>query len=169
MVKGKKIADIKGYEGYAVCESGRVYSLLQQFLHPDRTGELAQRIDRGGYTSVRFQKDGKSRTCWLHRLLAEAFIQNPLDLPEVNHRDGNPLNNRLSNLEWCTHQENCIHAYQLGLNSWAKQVVDTFTGEVFPSLKQAADAIGIPYSTCRKYLKNKRPAFRLQYLGQGCR
>lgn len=55
----------------------------------------------------------------LHRLLAETFIPNPDNLPCVNHKDGNKLNNDLSNLEWCTHSENNKHAYRTGLKKYA--------------------------------------------------
>jgi hypothetical protein len=54
-----------------------------------------------------------------HRIVAEAFLPNPDNLPEVNHEDGNKHNNNASNLEWCTRSENMKHAYQTGLKSSA--------------------------------------------------
>lgn len=67
------------------------------------------------YKCVSYCENGKSRTVTVHRLVAEAFIPNPDGKPEVNHIDGNRSNNNVSNLEWCTRQENCIHAYANGL------------------------------------------------------
>ncbi len=55
----------------------------------------------------------------VHRLIALAFIPNPDNLPEINHIDGNPLNNSLENLEWCTHQYNMQHAWDTGLHDRA--------------------------------------------------
>lgn len=63
--------------------------------------------------------DRKTRhrfNAFLHRLVATAFISNPDDLPEINHKDGNILNNEIYNLEWVTHTENVRHAYRTGLN-----------------------------------------------------
>jgi hypothetical protein len=68
-----------------------------------------------GYFRVGFYKDGKRIEKYIHRLLAEAFIPNPQNKDFINHIDGNPSNNTLSNLEWCTKSENAIHAYKLGL------------------------------------------------------
>lgn len=64
-------------------------------------------------------KNGKQKCPYLHRLVAKAFLPNPLELPQVNHIDGNPLNNCVDNLEWCTSSHNCKHAYSLGLRTAA--------------------------------------------------
>lgn len=59
--------------------------------------------------------DGKQKQFYVHRLIAEAFLPNPDNLPEVNHIDGNPANNRVENLRWCTRAENAQHAFRTGL------------------------------------------------------
>lgn len=92
--------DVVGYEGlYEVSNLGEVRSLLHgepRLLKP------AANIYRNGYMQVVLRKDGKSRVHRIHRLVAIAFIPNPDNLPEVNHKDENTANNNVDNLEWCT-------------------------------------------------------------------
>jgi hypothetical protein len=68
-----------------------------------------------GYLSISLAKNGRSRIQYIHRLLAITFIPNPENKPQVNHIDGNSLNNDLSNLEWATAKENIRHAWAIGL------------------------------------------------------
>ena len=76
---------------------------------------LKQKTTKAGYKSVcLYLPDGK-KTKFVHRLIAQAFIYNPLNLPEINHLDGNKSNNVPSNFEWCTRKQNVIHAHKLGL------------------------------------------------------
>ena len=65
--------------------------------------------DKDGHMRVRLSKTGKVKNFYVHRLVAMAFIANPESLPIVNHKDENPANNRVENLEWCTALENTIH------------------------------------------------------------
>lgn len=67
------------------------------------------------YMTITLGSDCIRKTIKIHRAVAQTFILNPNNLPEVNHKDGNKLNNNINNLEWCTHQENSIHAYKNGL------------------------------------------------------
>lgn len=74
-------------------------------------------LNEWGYPTVQlFKGDGKHATAMIHRLVAEAFIPNPQNFPEVNHADGNKLNFQPENLDWCTRQENRQHAALTGLN-----------------------------------------------------
>lgn len=115
---------VAGYESlYEVSNMGRVRSLdtvqtrsngrcicdfriKGKILKPFRTGK------NGGYDTV--QLSGRENRK-VHRLVAEAFLENPLGLPEVNHKDGDKRNNSVENLEWVTGQENIEHAVRLGL------------------------------------------------------
>lgn len=71
--------------------------------------------EKGGYKKVRLKDSSKAKNYRIHRLVALAFIMNPNEFPEVNHKDGNKHNNSVSNLEWSTRSENMNHAYKEGL------------------------------------------------------
>lgn len=73
-------------------------------------------IDRYWYCQICLSHKAKKYVRTLHTLVARAFIPNPENKPQVNHKDGNKLNNNVSNLEWATNQENIIHAYKTGLH-----------------------------------------------------
>lgn len=92
--------DVKNYEGlYAVTSCGKVWSYYsKKFLKPGATNN--------GYLQVILYKDGKMKHYKIHRLVAEAYIPNPENLPEINHKDENKTNNCLQNLEWCDHKYN---------------------------------------------------------------
>ena len=93
--------DIKGFEGkYMVSNLGRVKSLNYR-----RTGKekIMKGADNGhGYLFVELCKDGKTKTCRINRLVAQAFLENPQNLPEVNHKNEDKTDNRVENLEWCS-------------------------------------------------------------------
>lgn len=104
-----KTAVVNGekYENYQVSNYGRVMSL--NYRGTGRSEVLIPGEDKYGYLRVVLYKNGKTKTFKVHRLVAEAFIPNLLNLPQVNHRDENKLNNHVENLEWCDHKENCNH------------------------------------------------------------
>lgn len=94
--------DIKDFEGlYQVSNWGRVKSLKW-----GKEKIMTPRKDRGGYLQVHLCKDGKQYMKLAHRLVAQHFIDNPNNLPEVNHKDENKQNNHFENLEWCTRAHN---------------------------------------------------------------
>ncbi len=73
-------------------------------------------IGTWGYPQVSLYIKGKMKTYKIHKLVAKYFIPNPNNYRDVNHIDGNKLNNKISNLEWCTHKDNAIHASKIGIN-----------------------------------------------------
>lgn len=95
-----ELRDIKGYEGkYMISDDGQVWSNYKKgFLKP---GERS-----GGYLFVNLCKDGIQKHYNIHRLVAEAFIPNPNNLPIINHKDENKHNNCVDNLEWCDYSYN---------------------------------------------------------------
>ena len=97
--------DITGYEGlYQVSDFGDVRSL--NYRHTGQVRVLKQRIYKGGYLQVHLCKDGKKKLHLVHRLVATAFIENPDNLPCINHKDEDKTNNIVSNLEYCDHAYN---------------------------------------------------------------
>lgn len=102
-----KAVKIKESSDYYVTDTGCLYSRKW-----GRFKKLTLPIVKDGYVRAKFQKTPTKRiTTGIHRLVAEAFIPNPENKPEVNHIDGNKQNNNVSNLEWVTHGENIQHSY----------------------------------------------------------
>lgn len=113
--------EIKGYEGlYQVSNFGRVRSFHDR--HKGKEKILATVLNRDGYLYLTLSKDKKQKAYYVHRLVAEAFLQNPNNLPDVNHKNidnlsssDNKADNRVENLEWITDKDNTKHAYKHGL------------------------------------------------------
>ena len=92
--------DIKGYEGlYQVSNKGTIVSL--NYNRKNMVKRLKPFISKFGYTEVKLYDNGKRKGFRVHRLVAEAFIPNPNNLPQVNHKDEDKTNNCVENLEWC--------------------------------------------------------------------
>ena len=114
---------VKDYEGiYEVSNTGDLRSKdrkVKTWFGVRTCGgkPVCGEVNRDGYRRVHMSeaKTGKKDRVYLHRLVASAFIENPLNKPCINHKDGNKLNNSVDNLEWVTHQENVIHEYATGL------------------------------------------------------
>ena len=101
--------DIQGYEEkYQISNIGRIKNKINNRL-------LRPRVGTYGYYKVNLYKNKKVKTIEIHRLVAEAFIENPESKSEVNHIDGNKLNNNITNLEWVTHKENINNAWRTKL------------------------------------------------------
>lgn len=91
--------DIEGYLNYQVSNMGRVKSLGDDKNRKEKI--LKGGITKKGYLQVVLCKDGKTKKYYIHRLVAQAFIPNPNNLPQVNHRNEDKTDNRVDNLEWC--------------------------------------------------------------------
>lgn len=103
--------DIKGYENkYQISNLGRVKALDYR-----RTGkeQIISIKNNKGYSEVALWKDSKRKMFMVHRLVAQAFIPNPNNLPQVNHKDENKTNNIVENLEWCTQSYNNSYGTRL--------------------------------------------------------
>ena len=170
-------ADIKGYEGlYQISTFGNVKSLSRPVKHSNggtkilRERMLKTRVNsKTGYREVGLSRDGKQKYHLIHKLIAEAFIDNPHRLPVVNHIDGCKTNNDIFNLEWATYSENIRHAFANGLShnnmtneisragneAQKKQVRCIDDDLVFDSAREAADYYGVQLSNLSKVCNGK--------------
>ena len=158
---------------YQVSNLGRVKSLARTSFHPKgyvvqyKEKILKQSFERNGYTRVGLSRDGKVKSYYIHVLVAEAFIPNPDNLPEVNHIDENKMNNQVNNLEWCNHKYNSIHGTRASRISKAntnnkkvsKQVLCIETGVIYPSVHEAGRQMNLDFGeiarVCRGYRNRK--------------
>ena len=136
--------DIKGYEGhYEVSNLGNVKSVkrYKKVLKP--------RQHKNGYVFVSLCANGKAKDFSVHRLVGNAFLDNPENLPEINHKDEDKTNNNASNLEWCTREYNQSYGTrverctQIKLEKYATKVLCVETGRVYPSIRACASELGI--------------------------
>lgn len=118
---------IKDYEGYyQVSDTGLVRSLDRNIIYSDgrkyiKKGKILRlKKDRNGYPRVELYRNNKCRGFYVHRLVAEAFIPNPTNLPQVNHKDENILNNNVNNLEWCDGKYNVRYSIAVKVSQFDK-------------------------------------------------
>ena len=108
---------VVGYEGFYECSNmGRVKSVDRYVSHIYEgeyqfiKGRIRKtKLNNGGYEMLSLFRDGKEKTCLVHRIIAEAFLPNPYNLPEVNHKDECKTNNFVENLEWCDREYNLYY------------------------------------------------------------
>jgi hypothetical protein len=163
--------EIKGYEGlYEVSDTGSVRGVDRYIPIPGgktrfkKGGLLISRINNCGYNTVRLSKAGKTSTCFIHRLVATAFVPNPNNLPEVNHVYGNKLDNTPGSLQWVSHADNVKHAYSTGLSrnrgsshSRAVCISSICGGKIFGTIKAFCRHYGINYNTGRNIFNGYSP------------
>ena len=168
--------DIEGFEGrYQISNLGNVMSL--NYMANGYAALLTPKINNKGYAWVELFKDKKRKPMLIHRLVAQAFIENPNNHPFVNHKDENPQNNRVDNLEWCTHIYNVHYSLRLhpernkwcadrkprrcGAYKYSKKVrqIDISSGEVvceYPYLAEVRRTLNKNESSIRECCLGKR-------------
>jgi hypothetical protein len=154
--------DIKGYEGlYQVSNFGRVRSLDHIIITKCGNSMLIKgrmkkpTSDSNGYMVVNLQSRESKKLFKVHRLVAQAFIPNENCKPEVNHKDGKHDNNCVSNLEWCTSEENIKHALDNGLIASKGIAVIMDNCIVFDSITKCAKYLGVDKHEIRRALQGK--------------
>ena len=168
---------IRGYENlYEVSSYGRVRSLRHLVKQSGNKGTtfsryyngkvITQREGIGGYIFVCLSNGASKKTLRVHKLVAEAFIPNPNNYPQINHKDENKSNNRVDNLEWCSPSYNCNYGTRIDriIAKTGKPVGQyDINGEFiqeFPSVSEASRTLGISFSSIasmangRKRVKN---------------
>lgn len=122
---------IKGFEGlYEVSNLGRVKALKRKKNCNRGWGWIKEHIMKPTSCGTEYyrvpltDKEHIKKYYLVHRLVAQEFIDNPNNLPQVNHIDGDKRNNCISNLEWCTREDNIKHAYKIGLNPSKKTIIE---------------------------------------------
>lgn len=142
-IKEETFVDINGYEGrYKIGNKGTVIGISRSKdnRYKNKQWVLKQYKDRNGYMYVTLQKDKNRKTIKVHRLVAEAFIENPNKYPCVNHIDSNRINNDVSNLEWCTYKQNIQHALLNGRFENMKKINSERMKKNKPILKRWGNA-----------------------------
>ena len=147
----ERFVDIEGYEGlYQISPEGEVYSYYKNRL-------LNPVTNSSGYKVVLLYKDKKPTLFYVHRLVAQAFIPNPNNLPQINHLDEDKTNNNVSNLAWCTCKENCNWGsfHQVHSDKAYKRPVAAIddNGNIvatFPSIDAASRAMGLARGTVNR-------------------
>ena len=168
--------DIKGYEGfYQVSDCGNVRSLERDVYNSRGTvinhmeeKILVPALNNNGYSYVNLCKNGKAKKEYVHRLVAMAFIPNPENKPQVNHKNEIKTDNVVENLEWCSAQENINYgtrttravkncrSFKLGNNPRAKAVFCAELNKTFDCAKRVEEELGIWGSSIIQTCKGKQ-------------
>lgn len=158
--------DIQGYEGlYQVSSFGRIKSLAREILI--KNGYTRHQEERfpalhpntHGYLTIGLYKNAKRKHRTVHRLVAEAFLTREIGSLEVNHKDGDKLNNRVENLEWCSGSDNLSHAFIHGLSKYNHTPIPVTQLAVpqiyYPSITKASRLTGISPSQIKRSAKEE--------------
>lgn len=163
---------IEEFPNYGITKDGNVINIKNKYIKHTY-------LNDDGYVVIKLYRNNKYKVRSIHRLMAIAFLDNPNNLLEVNHKDGNKLNNSLENLEWCSHSYNIKHAWDnhliintkersdkikqknkdihnFGNSERAKRVQCIETGKVFDSISRAEYEYGLAKGSISNVCRNKK-------------
>lgn len=157
--------EIEGYERYRITFDAKVYDTkINKYI--------STWIDTVGYYQCYLRdEEGKKHSKRIHRLVAKAFVPNPDNLPQVNHKDGNKLNNSIDNLEWITNRDNTQHGYDNGLYRYKSRchAINVYTKQgkylrTYKSIRSMCDDLHINRKTVTMILKGEKVTNNYDYL-----
>ncbi|HUM52283.1 MAG TPA: NUMOD4 domain-containing protein [Chitinophagales bacterium] len=174
-LEGERWSDIKGYEGlYKISSNGRVKSLVDRWRNNVITQNerlIKQNKIGNGYMGLQLVKKSTRHRVIVHILVATYFVPNPNNYPQVNHEDGNKLNNNDWNLRWGTAKYNINHAFDTGLNKKisindkhrSKPIIQINDNNdiiaEFPSIMQVKRELNFAHSNISIAIKNKSKSY----------
>lgn len=167
----KEFTKINGYDDYYICkETTEVLSTKVRRNTKTGTYKILKQVNNSKdpsnnyYIVTLVDNEGKRTNKSIHRLMCETFIENPENKAHVNHKDGNKLNNNITNLEWATEQENSQHAVDTGLTTYDHCIKQVYQYSIdrttlitsFESDRLASKATGIPFQNISKVTRGLR-------------
>ena len=147
--------EIIGFSNYEISDEGEVRNKTTKRV-------LKGRLSQSGYLQVSIKNDETQKFVnqYIHRLVALHYIENPLSKREVNHKDGDKINNKLKNLEWLTSSENQIHRHSIGITRTSNRKVGKFKDGIlvaeYNSIVEAAEKEGRPRVSIDSVVSGKR-------------
>lgn len=160
---------VKNYENYLVSKNGEIY-LIKGKIVPYK---LKPKLDKYGYEIVALSNEYGKKFIRVHRVVALTYLENRENLPQINHKDGNKLNNDILNLEWCTAKYNVNHAYdnelnKTGIDNWKSSPVIAYKNNheidgVYENILDCSRHYNISDATIRDSDKNKTTNGRCGY------
>jgi hypothetical protein len=162
---------IKGYEGlYEIDTEGNVFSTNRRVKTKNgkilslKGRMIKQFISTSGYKNVGLHKEGKQEMRYVHRLVAQTFIENPRNYPQINHKNENRLDNRVDNLEWCTAKYNSNyggHGQRISAAAQTKRTIISYTKDgiikEYKTMKAAAEDMAVSLQAVWSAIKKGEP------------
>ena len=155
-IQGNNYGEVKTIDRWGPTSRGNGKRLVKGQI-------LKQYRNNSGYLRVNFSVNGKNINRYVHRIIAECFLPNPDNLPEINHIDCDPLNNCINNLEWCTHEYNCKYREKFGIPTAESHghplyAINLATLEVyyFSSQHEASRVLGVGQQCISRVIRGER-------------